>query len=621
MPSPDLAVGRFPAHRPKVAGRWGVVALVMALLVVGIAPQAALGQKPPVPKPPVARKHPPTLTLHVNPACTHPYQAQKVADDLMANKYTFENEPTVTLPPPDQWTWTEDPLGRANWRFQFHALVWVLALVDAWERTSEDKYKERALFVVRSWIEHNPRVGAPSDMSWNGHGTALRAMSLVCVARAFPEETWLNDSLILHGQTLRDPAFYLGRNNYAVNQSIGLLEIGCLLARPAWQRVAENRLNNLVAASVDEQGVSNEQAIWYHLYNYERYTIAEQRLTACSRFVAPEFVRVHRMPRFLGFATTPAGRYEMIGDTLDRAAVPIPGTIAEFAATLGATGPRPSSTIIKFDAGYVFGRTGWGETRRYKDEVSFALRFGPPQYGHGHFDASSFTLYGYGSRLLLDPGFYGYEEGPWRPWFRSPAAHNITTTDTTIRRGVESTMLRTSRDANTFEALISNRQLHGVASTRRFVFSRLGGYVLVEDRVSSSEERDWAQLWHLREGTRPVVDGDRAWTQRDARGNVLIQQLLPGSTPRIVRGKEDPRQGWVSYEYATLTAAPTLEYHQVGTSARYITLIVPFARGNPPVLVKDVLITDDGFEATIRVGTVRERVVATADGTTITPVE
>jgi hypothetical protein len=402
-----------------------------------------------------------------------------------------------------------------------------------------------------------------------------------------------------------------------------LLEIGCLLNRPNWQRVAEKRINTLVAESIDEQGVANEQSVAYQHYNYERYTIAEDRLLVCGRTVAPEFERVRRMPRFLGFATQPDGQYEMIGDTKDRAAVPIPGTIAEFAATRGARGPRPSATIARFDAGYVFGRTGWGETRPIRNEISFALRFGPPQDFHGHFDSSSFTLYGYGSRLLLDPGFYGYEPGPWRPWFRSRDAHNVATTVTPNRQVHDSDLLRIDRDKYTFEALVRNRQLQAVSSTRRFIFSRVGGYVLVEDRVASNVSRDWMQLWHLREGTRPRIEGLRTWTQRrrNQRGNVLIQQLLPGSETFIVRGKEEPRQGWLSYEYAEVRAAPTVEFHQTGTEARYITLLAPFPRGTPPVVVRDVVITEDGFEATIRVRKVEERVVATAEGTTITPVK
>jgi hypothetical protein len=625
MPSSNLSRGRVLASRPAIARRWGAAGVAIMLVIALAAPHSALGAEPSVYRPPSGRPRPPIRTLHINPACNHPYEGQQqIADDLMANRYTFEHEPTVILPPPEEWTWadwTGDVVSRRNWRFQFQALVWVLPLVDAWEDTGEERYRDRALFVVRSWIEHNP-VGSPSSTwTWDKHGTSLRAMALVCVARAFPDEDWLDATLVLHGQTLRDPAFYIGSRNGAVNQSIGLLELGCLFDRPNWQRVAENRLTDLITVSIDRQGVANEQSVWYQLYNYERYSIARDRLAACGRFVSPEFAKVDRMPRFLAFATAPDGRYVQIGDTFDRAAKPIPGTVAEFAATLGDRGPKPSSTIVTFDAGYVFGRTGWGESRRYRDEVSFSLRFGPPKYSHGHFDASSLTLYGYGSRLLLDPGYYGSEDGPWRPWFGSPIAHNLVATDTNARRNGDSSLLRGRRDLYGYEALVENRQLADVTSTRRVVFSRVGGYLLVEDRVASSVSRDWAQLWHLREGTRPVVNGPRTWTRRRERGNVLIQQLIAGGTTRIVRGKEKPRQGWLSYQYAEVTPAPTVEYHLNGTSARFLTLIVPFPNGNPQVLVRDLVVTEDGFELMINVRGVKERVVATADGTTITPVE
>jgi hypothetical protein len=40
--------------------------------------------------------------------------------------------------------------------------------------------------------------------------------------------------------------------------------------------------------------------------------------------------------------------------------IAIPGTEAEFAATRGASGPRPARTVVRYDAGYLFARSGWG---------------------------------------------------------------------------------------------------------------------------------------------------------------------------------------------------------------------------------------------------------------------
>ena len=45
------------------------------------------------------------------------------------------------------------------------------------------------------------------------------------------------------------------------------------------------------------------------------------------------------MPAFLALATFPDGTYEALGDTDPTKASVIPGTVAEYAATKGASGP------------------------------------------------------------------------------------------------------------------------------------------------------------------------------------------------------------------------------------------------------------------------------------------
>jgi hypothetical protein len=552
------------------------------------------------------------------PTCNLPGDSVQTADQLMDDVYRFDPFPAVRLRYP--LSWTEDPFGSANWRFQFQSLTWVLPLIKAWEITGVTEYRDRAMSLVRSWVRHNPQDDPASDDSWDDHATAWRAITLVCIAQAVSPGPSLRKSMQLHGTTLADPSFYVGRGNHALDQSLGLLAIGCFLDRMPWQGVAEDRINALIEDSVDAQGVTNEQAVWYQLYNYQRYRQAARRLTDCGRTVGPAFERLPRMARLLAHATAPDGKYIMIGDTLDQAAIPIRGTIAEFAATRGARGPRPTSTIAIFRAGYVFGRTGWGESRPFEDEVAFSLRFGPPRMIHGHDDAASITLFGYGSRLLLDPGYYGYEPTVWRPWFQSPVAHNLVATDAPMRDDKPTRLVRTEETDRSFEAVVRSNLYQGVRSTRRLVFSRRGGYLLIEDSVSSARSRRWKQLWHLRDGSRPRVSGDVTWTRR-SRGNVLIQQLAPGGQTRIVKGSTRPRQGWVSYRYATVKAAPVVEHRMTGDSARFVTLIVPFAQGEPPVDVRNVVITAEGFRAKITVDGVTERVVATADGTTITPVK
>ena len=74
----------------------------------------------------------------------------------------------------------------------------------------------------------------------------------------------------------------------------------------------------------------------------------------------------------------------------------------------------PTAQFATFDAGFAFGRTGWGTTRPFEDEVMWSARFGPGRAFHGHLDHGAVTLYGYGQRLVDDPGLFTMNSNRWR---------------------------------------------------------------------------------------------------------------------------------------------------------------------------------------------------------------
>jgi hypothetical protein len=281
-----------------------------------------------------------------------------MADQLMANQYEFPPFPTARLT--SNLTWAENPFHDANWQFQFHSLWWLLSLTQAWQSTGRVAYLNRALNLAHSWIVLNPRNNPPSPYSWNDHSTALRSIVFTCIAEILPQpRSWLEQSLTLHGETLADPNFYVRQGNHALNQNIGLLEIGCWQNRSDWMALATHRIDVLLPQSVDTQGVTNEGSVGYELYNWERYRVARHELQRCGQALSPDFSRINKMPSFLAYATRPDGAYETIGDTRLGKSVPIDGTIAQYTATLGADGPKPGHTMAVYGAGYVFGRTGW----------------------------------------------------------------------------------------------------------------------------------------------------------------------------------------------------------------------------------------------------------------------
>jgi hypothetical protein len=538
-------------------------------------------------------------------ACHESVRPQARADELMQNRYRLGNHPIVTLPADPRWS--ENPLHDNNWQYQYQSLRFVNDLLWAWNSTGQTRYRDRALFLLRDWYVSNPRSAPRSPYSWNDHSTAWRAMTYACAARLVPMRTWLHDALVRHGRTLADPDFYVWQGNHALNQSIGLLEVGLVLRRSDWNTLARDRMRRLVVASVDSQGVSNEQALWYQRYNYRQYKLAQERLRAAGLTPGSAFARVDLMPSVLVAGSTSGGLLEMIGDS-DRITIPMPGP----------DDPKPPRVKL-YSAGYLFARTGYGASRAAEDETFLSVRFGRGRRFHGHADGAALTLAAWGTRLLVDPGKYTYNPGAWRSFFIGRSAHNVVTVDGLAwHPSAETTRLSHSVTSAYADIRLRTAGYTGVTHTRRITWSRGLDFIVVEDRLSSSSRHTYRQLWHLPETAAPVLSATMARTTR-TRGNVLIRQLVGTPTLRVVKGRTSPIQGWISYTATHKVAAPVVIASRTGTNVRYLTLIVP-AEGTPQASVSGLRLTAGGYRLTVTIGGRAERISAEGSTISVTPV-
>jgi hypothetical protein len=548
------------------------------------------------------------------------------ADGLLRDRYQLGAHAVVRVA--HDPTWSENPTGDPNWAFLFHSMGFVQDLLIAWQQTGYVAYRDRATALVRDWTGDNPLAHPPSIWSWNDHSTALRALAIACLADLVPRlraqlpsgrSPWLVRMMERHGAKLADPAFYRREGNHALNQAIALLEIGRLVGRSDWRTLAAARLDRLVLASVDTQGVTNEQSIGYQAYNWKRYSLAERRLRSAGLTPSVAFGRVDRMPWMLVHSALPDGSVEMLGDTQATRAIKIPGTTNEYASTAGASGPRPSSEVALYGAGFLFARTGWGETGATPDERFTSLRFGPAPRFHGHADGGSVTLYGWGSRLIVDPGMYGYQQNAWRAFFKGRTAHNVVTVDGSAWRwATPTTLLGQTTTAAFVEARVASAGYPGVTSTRGIMFSRDLGYLIVEDRLSASGTHTFRQLWHLVDGSAPTVAAGIVTTHRTG-ANLVIRQLAGSPGIRIVSGRSSPIQGWISYRYGQKVAAPVVEATLRGRTARYLTLLVP-TDGAPEVSVREVRLRANGYSLIVTVAGRSEWVTVSGTGVTITSI-
>jgi hypothetical protein len=547
-----------------------------------------------------------------------PLPLRETANELLADRYHLGQHPVAALP--HRLSWTEDPFGDRQWRQKLQMLRYVNALAFAWQETGDERYRSRARSLVRSWLRSNPYDAPASGAAWRSQVTAWRTMTLICLADVIPGD-WLTQAIAEHGGILYRPDVWVRKGNHALNQALALLDAGCHLGRTAWQRRAAKRIGILARQEIDTQGVSAEQATKYDLYDYDRFSVAIALLAACGVPAPADLDRVARIPDFLAQATRPDGHLETIGDTDDVSLRPIPGTATEFTASGCSIGQPPGRTVAIYDAGYAFIRTGWGEERPFSEETFVSLRFQRSHRSHGHDDSGGVTLHGAGGQLLVDPGYGDQNDSRWHRFFISRAAHNVVRVDGVTahpERGSVLTRRVVTRDA--VDLSIRIRVYPGVSLQRRVIVSRRLGYVVVEDTMRSTMPLRYEQLWHLRPGSRPTISGPRAWT-RSGHGDVLIRQLLATGAMGQVVGSTSPIQGWVSSSYGQRVPAPVIVQAVHGRSARLVTLLVPFAapneRGRPPIAVRDVRVTPDGFRFVLSVGGRRERLVATASGVSV----
>jgi len=556
-----------------------------------------------------------TLPLPLGRDCSMSSGSLALANDLMQNRYSLAGHPTVTLP--SSPTWREDPLHDANWVFNYQSLRFVWDLIAAWAQTGDRSYLDRGLYLLRDWYQDNPWSAPRSTFSWEGHATAWRALVYTCAAEMVSPTTWLNNALVLHGRTLASSTFYVYHGNHALNQARGLLGIGCFLHRSDWKTLAVSRIGTLVTESVDSQGVTNEQAVGYQLYNWRAYSAARQRIVDCRITPPSSLSRINRMPGFLAYATLPDGTYAALGDTGRENAPAIPGTIAEF-ATAGLSGPKPPSWYAFYTAGFAFGRTGWGEQRAFADEAAFTLRFGPAPRYHGHDDGTAVTLYGFGRRLVDDSGKFTYNNNGWRRYALSNRAHNLVTVDGLTHGRVSTSGIGRHANASRIDIRVRNLGYAGVDDRRRLLFSTRLGYLVIDDRLTSSTIHTYRQLWHLEADANPAVSGSQVRTRIASGGNLQILQLSGRPTIRLVKGQVSPIQGWLSYRLGHRVAAPVVEAVKRSSSVRYLTVLVPTAGPGSTVRVSGLRLTASGFSFTIEVDGRIERVAAWATDSTIT---
>ncbi|WP_433338109.1 heparinase II/III domain-containing protein [Spirillospora sp. CA-294931] len=490
--------------------------------------------------------------------------------------------------------WGMEHGGDRTWQLWFHSLEWLGAPIKEYARTRDTATLDFVAGVVKDWLKDNEparRFGGDRRESIE-EGTKFRLITMTCL-RAHLSAPWLDRAIARHAAWLAEPRHWSGPWNHGTDESMILMSAGCGIGREDLSAIGYGRLMDASRQAIDAQGANNEQSTQYAVYNRGRWRLAMAAMRACGRTVPADLVRRHGlMDEFIALQSTPRGDLLQLGETypakIGKVSRPGRGPI-RYVVTEGRSGRKPARARI-YSAGYVLGRSGWGDgARKFTEEMAYTARFGPGRYAHGQNDHMALTLFALGRDLIVPSGHVGYSDPTWQKWLRSPDAHNtLVVRDAPFRAdaatALDASRLRRGGDFFRF----SDLAFAGTRRTRAVLAAADPDALVVLDRATSAADRTVEQLWHLPADFQATASGTDA---EAVAGDVRVHFLripLPGALPaQAVRGSVSPRQGWLFPAARTPRPAPVVTLGARGRDVRMLTLIAPVrGEGKPKLAVK-----------------------------------
>ncbi|MCE5186353.1 MAG: heparinase II/III family protein [Planctomycetaceae bacterium] len=263
-----------------------------------------------------------------------------------------------------------------------------------------------------------------------------------------------------------------------------------------------------------------------------------------------------------------------------------------YAATSGKQGRRPAVCSVAMpEGGFYAMRTGWEKDDLYMVYTCGELGVKDQNCVHGHADALSIDVSGFGETLLIDPGRNIYE-GPYRIWFKGTSAHNTVAVD-----GKDSSeladewMFKTKADSKVdcwsstdkFDYVDGRhngyeRLADPVTHRRRVCFVKPHFWLVIDDLIAA-DSHSYSQYFHFGPQAKLQSDPDLSVTAVYPNGaGIVVRPLQKDSLAfKEYNGSKEPIQGWVSYDYAVKVPAPVIEYSvRKRGPVRLVTLLVPF---------------------------------------------
>ena len=185
-------------------------------------------------------------------------------------------------------------------------------------------------------------------------------------------------------------------------------------------------------------------------------------------------------------------------------------------------GSPPSETLLLEEHGFVFARSGWGETERALEEETFwSMWVGPARGRKAHQDSGRITYMSRGIPWIVDiPGNFHESEN-----------HSVISFSEVDFRHRAAGAINQARFDNEIDEIVFTPQVYNAVQwTRSVYFCKTGYYLIVKDALRSRSILDGRINWILNPEVETVIDGRRVFASLgDQRLCIAITGVREGS--------------------------------------------------------------------------------------------
>lgn len=486
-----------------------------------------------------------------------------------------------------------------NWRAQagldysgngwMHSLFWTLPLLRTGQKTNDPAMIARFYTLNQDWIRDNWRKAKPKAK----HGQAMGALQfgfrlhVFACALAGPAPAKAAKQI---RQSVARQAKYLSTRSTSGNNVVfwmysGLFAAGVTLGNQQYIARGLSGMDRVAGNMIVSDGSVREGSCGYSRYWYAITQQEIPRITSAGYPVPANVLNSYTIPDFLAYCVQPDGKFESLGDSErdnGKADIAPPGSRLAYSAGGCATGTNPVDRFRVFGAGFIFGRSGWGESRSCSDETGYSISTHPGhayQY-HAHSDQGALTVVARGKPLLMDAGIYADRRDDAARFVRSRAAHNVVLIGDQKYSSPSPAVLATAHNANDLDLVALRDSSYGKKGTieRTVVYDRQGDYFVVVDNITSNKSRQICQNWNFRRDRNVNLDSSQSSTTGPGANLTAISVGGTGSHS-VIEGSKNPWGGWNSQKYGELVASPSLRVCQGGSSVRLVTVLIPRGGG------------------------------------------